>query len=70
MQPDRTRAPTIEIIVKPDGQTVLTTKGFSGASCRDASLFIEQALGQRQNEQLTAEFYQQASQQTVNRQQA
>lgn len=65
-----TRSPTIEIIVKPDGQTVVETKGFTGASCRDASRFIEQALGQRQGEQLTAEFYRSASQQTENRQQA
>ena len=64
------RSPTIEIIVKPDGQTVVETKGFTGSSCRDASRFIEQALGQRESEQLTAEFYQQANQQTENQQQA
>lgn len=65
-----TRSPTIEIVVKPDGQTVVETKGFTGASCRDASRFIELALGQRQGEQLTAEFHQSASQQAENRQQA
>ncbi len=59
---------TIEIIVKPDGQTIVETKGFTGASCRDASRFIEQALGQRQGEQLTAEFHQAASQQAENQQ--
>jgi len=48
----------IEIIVSPDGNTTVTTKGFTGQSCRDASKFIEQALGQRVNEQLTAEFHQ------------
>jgi hypothetical protein len=48
----------IEIIVAPDGNTTVTTKGFAGQSCRDASKFIEQALGQRTNEQLTAEFHQ------------
>jgi len=48
----------IEIIVSPDGSTTVTTKGFAGQSCRDASKFIEQALGQRINEQLTAEFHQ------------
>ena len=61
---------TIEIVVKPDGQTIVETKGFTGATCRDASRFIEQALGKRQSEQLTAEFYQQASQQAENKQQA
>jgi hypothetical protein len=38
--------------------TKIETKGFAGASCRDASRFIEEALGQRAGEQLTAEFHQ------------
>ena len=50
---------TIEIIVSAKGETTVTTKGFTGSSCRDASRFIEQALGQRTNERLTAEFHQQ-----------
>jgi hypothetical protein len=49
---------TIEIIVTPTGQATVTTKGFAGQSCRGASKFIEQALGQRTGEQLTAEFHQ------------
>lgn len=49
----------IEITVSPTGQTLVTTKGFLGGSCRDASKFIEQALGQRTQETLTAEFHQQ-----------
>jgi len=73
MQPTRqgasTRAPTIEITVKPSGQTLVETKGFSGASCRDASRFIELALGYRQSEQLTAEFHQSSNQQVENQQQ-
>jgi hypothetical protein len=52
---------TIEIIVAPNGQSRVQTKGFTGSSCRQASLFIEQALGQRTSEQRTAEFYQQVS---------
>ena len=48
----------IEIIISPDGQTKLETKGFAGTSCRDASRFIEQALGRQVGEQLTAEFHQ------------
>ena len=56
---------TIEILVAPNGQTQVQTKGFLGASCRDASRFLEQALGQRTDEQLTAEFHQtEAAQQT------
>ena len=49
---------TIEILVTPTGESTVQTKGFAGASCRDASQFIEQALGQRTGEKLTAEFHQ------------
>ena len=49
---------TIEIIVTGEGKTSVQTKGFSGASCREASRFIEQALGSRDGEQVTPEFYQ------------
>ncbi len=48
----------IEITVTAKGETSVQTKGFAGSSCRDASRFIEQALGQRIGEQLTAEFHQ------------
>lgn len=54
---------TIEIIVSPKGETTVTTKGFAGSSCRDASKFVEQALGQRTGERLTGEFYHQVGQQ-------
>jgi len=50
----------IEIIVTAKGETTVATKGFTGSSCRDASKFIEQALGQRTSETLTAEFHQTA----------
>jgi len=59
---------TIEIIVSPKGETTVTTKGFAGSSCREASQFIETALGQRNSEQLTAEFHQQVPQQQLNQQ--
>ena len=48
----------IRIIVGPKGETRIETKGFTGGECREASKFLEQALGQPVNEQLTAEFYQ------------
>ena len=50
----------IEITINVKGETTVQTKGFSGSSCRDASRFIEQALGQRTSEVLTAEFHQTA----------
>jgi hypothetical protein len=52
---------TIEILVSPQGQTTLQTHGFTGASCRDASSFLEQALGQKTAEQLTPAFHQETS---------
>ena len=52
----------IELIVSPTGETRLETKGFVGSACREASKLIEEALGQRREEQLTAEFH--ASQST------
>ena len=55
-------SPTIEIIVAPNGRSQVQTKGFTDSSCRQASGFSEQALGQRTSEQRTAEFYQQVSQ--------
>ena len=48
----------IEITISPTGETKVETRGFTGDECRDASKFIEQALGERTAEQLTAEFYQ------------
>jgi hypothetical protein len=59
---------TIEIIVSPTGQTQVQTKGFTGNTCRDASLFIEQALGTKQTEKLTDEFYGTTTQQQTNTQ--
>lgn len=47
----------IEIVVSPKGETTVTTRGFTGSSCREASKFIEQALGKRREERLTPEFY-------------
>ena len=48
----------IEVIVSPKGETKIETRGFASNSCQEASRFLEQALGTRAAEQLTAEFYQ------------
>jgi len=50
----------IEIIVSPTGQSLVQTRGFTGGECRDASSFIENALGKRISEQMTAEYHQNA----------
>jgi hypothetical protein len=49
---------TIEVIVSSAGEATVQTRGFSGPSCRDASRFIERALGERAAERLTPEFHQ------------
>ncbi len=48
----------IEIVVTPEGKSNLQTRGFSGTACRDASRYMEQALGIRTAESVTAEFHQ------------
>ena len=58
----------IELIVAPNGQTQVQTTGFVGSECRQASRFIEQALGTRTQEQLTPDFHQQAEQQQSHQQ--
>lgn len=51
----------IEIIIAPNGQASVETKGFVGGECRQASQFIERALGQQTGEVLKAEFHQTAT---------
>ena len=58
----------IEIIISPAGETRLETKGFTGATCQEASGFLEAALGNRAGEQLTAEFHQVVAPRETNRQ--
>ena len=48
----------IEVLVSSDGQTRIETQGFTGSECRQASQPIEEALGHKVSEQLTAEFHQ------------
>lgn len=52
---------TIEITVSPRGETTVQTRGFAGESCREASRFVEQALGSRMSETLTSEYHQTTS---------
>ena len=50
----------IEIVVDPAGNSRVETKGFEGPSCREASRFVEAALGRVTGEHLKAEFHQAA----------
>ena len=56
----------IEIMIDPKGNSQVETKGFTGNECRQASKFLEQALGKRTDEKLTAEFHQQFGQNQSN----
>lgn len=49
---------TVEVVVAPNGEARVETKGFTGGSCRTASEFIERALGTSTGERLKPEFYQ------------
>ena len=55
----------IIIDISPTGETKITTKGYTGANCRDGSRFIEQALGNKTAEQLTPEYHKQPTGQQV-----
>ena len=46
------------MVVSPQGQATVQTKGYAGADCLQASKFLEQALGVNTAERTTAEFYQ------------
>ena len=58
--PSNSTSRTIEITVDAEGGVAVKTKGFTGATCKDASRFIEQALGQAGTEKLLPEYFQQA----------
>ena len=59
---------TIEIVIAPTGKATVQTTGFTGSSCRDASRFLEEALGRQTDERLTPEFHETAQTETQNRQ--
>jgi len=51
----------IEIIVSPQGEATMQTKGYAGNDCLQASKFLEEALGTVVAEQKTAEFHETAA---------
>lgn len=53
---------TIEVIISPQGEAKIETRGFTGSSCQQASSFLERALGVKVSEKPTTEFYQNESQ--------
>lgn len=49
---------TIEIIVSPQGEVRLETKGFTGPACQAASHFLREALGPVIADEKTAAYHQ------------
>ena len=47
----------IEVTVSPTGETTVQTRGYAGPECRQASKFLEQALGVTVQDRTTAEFF-------------
>jgi DNA-directed RNA polymerase specialized sigma24 family protein len=45
----------IIVDVAPDGQTTVTTQGFVGTSCKEATKELEAALGKVESDKSTAE---------------
>ena len=50
----------IEVIVSPQGEATLQTKGYAGPECLQASKWLEEALGTVVEERKTGEYYQTA----------
>jgi hypothetical protein len=56
---------TIEITITPKGETKISTSGFTGSSCQDATRDLEKALGAKTDEQLTGEYYAASNEQQI-----
>ena len=50
--------PIIEVTISPTGEVSIQTRGYTGSTCRQASQFLEKALGQVAQDRPTAEMYQ------------
>ncbi len=48
----------IQITVDLDGEVTIKAEGFVGRECKDATLFIEKALGSVTGRTLTGTYYQ------------
>ena len=47
----------IIITVSPTGETTVQTHGYTGPACKDASRFLEDAIGEKTAEQLTPDYH-------------
>lgn len=53
----------IEVIVTPTGEVKLESRGYSGADCIAATKALEEALGVKESDKKTTEYFGQSSQQ-------
>lgn len=53
-------AKQIIVTIAPDGTPSIKTEGYSGKACKEASRYLEQALGAVTSETLTPEYHQAA----------
>jgi hypothetical protein len=51
----------IEVVVSPQGEATVQTKGYAGADCLRATKFLEQSLGVPTAERKTVEYHQTAA---------
>ncbi len=56
----------IKVHVDKEGKIKITTEGFGGVACKDATRELEKALGSVSKETLTDEFYNQSTVDQVN----
>ena len=57
---------TLEVIVSPNGETTVRTRGYTGSDCAEATRALERELGLVVRDQQTAEFYQTSTSQQQN----
>ncbi len=48
----------IEVIISPQGEATVQTRGYAGTDCLKASKFLEQALGVTIADRKTTEYHQ------------
>lgn len=51
----------LEIVISPDGQVVVTTRGYKGASCEQAVKPLEKAFGKPVRRERTREYHEKAA---------
>jgi hypothetical protein len=52
--------PRIIAVIGPTGDVTITTEGYSGTQCQEATKSLEAALGKVTKDQATPEMYQEA----------